>query len=307
MIVVTGATGGLGSQVFKYLLQLLPASQITVSLHNPSGASEFIKTSGAQIRQGSYTDSSSLDSAWAKADKLFLISYPGISREPRVAAHKSAIDAAKRLSIGHVYYTSLGFGTGISPESVADVMQAHLETERYLKQSGLKYTIIREGIYSESWPLYLGFWSKEEGGDEVIIPNADGPIAWVSREDLGEATAKIIAEGAYGNETIFLSGARTYTLTEIVSLISSILSRALKIKVGTVDDYVTANQGKRGPRGEPAFLQQWATTYTALAKGECSVVDQTIKRVLGRELKPMEQTLREMLGVADDSVDRYAK
>ncbi|KZT53894.1 NAD(P)-binding protein [Calocera cornea HHB12733] len=307
MIVVTGATGGLGSQVFKYLLQLLPSSQITVSLYNPSGASDFIKHSGAQLRQGSYTDSASLDTAWADADKVFLISYPGISRDARVAAHKNAIDAAKRLGIGHVYYTSLGFGTGVSPESIADVMQAHLETERYIKASGLKYTIIREGIYSESWPLYLGFWSKEEGGDEVVIPNADGPIAWVSREDLGEATAKIIVEGAYENETIFLSGPRTYTLTELAALISSILSRPLKVEVGTLEEYIAANHGKRGPRGEVEFLKQWATTYPALAKGECSVVDPTIKRVLGRELKPMEQTLREMLGATDDSIDRYAK
>jgi len=306
MIVVTGATGGLGSQVFKHLLQLLPPSQITASLYNPSGASEFIKASGALIKQGSYTDPSSLDTAWAGADKLFLISYPGISRETRVQAHKTAIDAAKRLGVGHVYYTSLGFGTGVSPESVADVMQAHLETERYLKQSGLKYTIIREGIYSESWPLYLGFWSKEDG-DTAVIPTADGPVAWVSREDLGEATAKIIAEGAYESETILLSGSQTYRLSELAELISKVISQPLSVKVVSVEEYIKANQGKRGPRGEPDFLRQWATTYTALAKGECSVVDPTIKRVLGRELKPMEQTLREMLGATDDSVERYAK
>lgn len=73
-------------------------------------------------------------------------------------------------------------------------MQAHLDTERYLKQSGVVYTVLREGIYSESYSLYLGFFNPEEGNDEALVPHADGPISWVSREDLGEATAKIMVQ-----------------------------------------------------------------------------------------------------------------
>ena len=77
----------------------------------------------------------------------------------RVRNHINAIDAAKRVGITHIYYTSLAFAS----DSVAAVMQAHLDTEKYLKESGVTYTIIREGIYSESWPLYLGFFDSSEG------------------------------------------------------------------------------------------------------------------------------------------------
>ncbi len=42
---------------------------------------------------------------------------------------------------------------------------------------------------------------------EVVVPG-DGGIAWVSWEDLGEATAKIIASGEYKNQTILLSGSK---------------------------------------------------------------------------------------------------
>ena len=104
--------------------------------------------------------------------------------------HKNAIDAAKRAGIKHVYYTSLAF----AGDSVAAVMQAHIDTERYLRESGLTYTILREGIYSESYPLYFGFWDPKAGEDDVVIPHSDGGIAWVCREDLGEGTAKIMVE-----------------------------------------------------------------------------------------------------------------
>ena len=77
-------------------------------------------------------------------------------------------------------------------DSQAAVMQAHLATEKYLKESGLTYTIIREGIYSESWPLYFGYWKPGRPGNEVLIPHGDGRVAWVCRDDLGEGTARLM-------------------------------------------------------------------------------------------------------------------
>ncbi|CDO69410.1 hypothetical protein BN946_scf184791.g5 [Trametes cinnabarina] len=301
--VVTGTTGGLGSQVFKYLLKLVPATDVIVSLYNPSGATQAIKESGVEIRRGDYGDPASLDKAFAGADKLLIISYPSIAHELRVKHHKNAIDAAKRVGVKHVYYTSLAF----AGDSVAAVMQAHIDTERYLKESGLTYTIIREGIYSESYPLYFGFFNPADGKDEVIIPHSDGGIAWVSREDLGEGTAKLMVEGGYENQTLLFSGSRSITLKEVAEKISKLLGRNVQLIVSTEDDYVRANVGKHGPRGEEEFLRKWATTYKALERGELDVVDPLLQKVLKRELKPFDTTLKEMLGLAGSVMDLYAK
>ncbi|KAI0765716.1 NmrA-like family protein [Trametes elegans] len=283
--IITGATGGLGSQVFKYLLKLVPE----------------IKSSGVEIRRGDYGDPTSLDSAFAGGDKLLIVSYPSIAHELRVRHHKNAIDAAKRAGIKHVYYTSLAFAS----DSVAAVMQAHIDTEKYLKESGLTYTILREGIYSESYPLYFGFFDPAEGKDEVVIPYSDGPIAWVSREDLGEGTAKIM--GGFQNETRLLSGSRAISLKEIADKVSSLLGRNVRLVVSTEDDYVQANLGKHGPRGEEEFLRKWVTTYKALERGELDVVDPLLQQVLGRELKPFEDTLKETLGLHSSVMEQYAK
>lgn len=76
-------------------------------------------------------------------------------------------------------------------------MQGHLETEAYLRESGVAYTIVREGIYSEAALVYLGSWRPDgtDGSDpdEIVVPRGDGGIAWVDRRDLGEGTAKIMA------------------------------------------------------------------------------------------------------------------
>ncbi len=164
------------------------ASDVIISLYNPAGAPRSVLSSGVEIRKGDFTKPETLDTAFSGANKLLLVSYPSIAHEIRVQSHKAAIDAAKRCGIKHIYYTSLPF----AGDSTAAVMKAHLDTEAYLKQSGVAYTIIREGIYSESWPLYFGFFDATEKKSDVVIPISDGKIAWVCRDDLGEGTAKIM-------------------------------------------------------------------------------------------------------------------
>ena len=72
------------------------------------------------------------------------------------------IDATVQAGVKRVYYTSLTFGQTregqIENSTRFAVVLAHSDTEQYLKASGLMYTIIREGIYAESWPLYVGVW-----------------------------------------------------------------------------------------------------------------------------------------------------
>lgn len=142
-----------------------------------------------QVRKGDFTTPETLDVAFEGADKLLIVSYPSIAHEIRVKSHTAAIDAAKRVGVKHIYYTSLAF----AGDSKATVMQAHIDTEAYLRACGITYTIIREGIYNESYPLHFGWFDPSEGRDEVLIPYSDGGIAWVCRDDLGLGTAKILA------------------------------------------------------------------------------------------------------------------
>jgi uncharacterized protein YbjT (DUF2867 family) len=153
MIVLTGATGGLGSHILAHLATLVPHAELAVSTPDPARA----RASGAippavTVREGDFLRPDTLRAAFAGAHTLVLVSYPSIAHAPRVRAHTAAIDAARAAGVRRVVYTSLAFADGCK----AAVMQAHHDTEALLKQSGLEYTIVREGIYAESYPLYLG-------------------------------------------------------------------------------------------------------------------------------------------------------
>lgn len=304
MYVLTGATGGLGSEVLHYLLKLVPADQIVVSLYNTSSAaSDHISSLGVTVRRGDYSDSESLKSAFAGGTKLLIVSFPSINDLERYYHHKTAIDVAMEVGIKHIYYTSLAF----SGDSVTAVMKAHLRTESYLNSKEIKYTIIREGIYSESIALYLGFFDLTFPQAETVIKvPGDGGIAWVSRRDLGAGTAKLLTLDDYTNQTVLLSGDKAYTVTETAALVGKVVKKNVRTEIISTDEYVnTLGKGRLGPE----FAKQWATTYEGLKRGECATVDPLLGHLIGR-LTPLEDVLRVLLlkeGETQSNVNKYAK
>jgi NAD(P)H dehydrogenase (quinone) len=133
--------------------------------------------------------------SYSGAEVLFLVSFPSMGEE-RYALHRNAIDAAKATGVRHIIYTSLSFcGGAEGSHSVAQVAQAHLLTEAYLKESGLTYTILRMASYLHLWNNYAGFLKLDANPSIIqhaVLPN-DGLEHWANRDDLGEATARVIA------------------------------------------------------------------------------------------------------------------
>ena len=120
MYVLTGATGGLGSQVLHHLLKLVHVHQIVVSLHNTSSTTaDHISSLGVIVRRGDCNDPESLKSAFAGGTKLLIVSFPSIDDLERYYHHKTAIDIAMEVGIKHICYTSVAF----SSDSVTAVIE----------------------------------------------------------------------------------------------------------------------------------------------------------------------------------------
>ena len=218
------------------------------------------------VRRCDYDDPASLDGAFAGADRLLLVSASGIGHEERAGRHRNAIDAAVRAGVGRVYYTSLLPGDG----SVAYVMKAHLDTEAYLGASGLNYTVLRNGAYAEAWALYLG-----ESG-EVAVP-ADGPVSWVSRDDLAEGIARLLLRGG-GDEVLSLTGSEALDLRAVAAM------QGRPFRLVTAAEYVDRARDKDR-------AGKWVSTYEGLVRGEWAAVDPFLGGLLGRPLRTMREVL----------------
>jgi len=72
-ILVTGATGKLGSKVVESLLKSIPTSDLAVSVRNPEKA-EGLRARGIEVRQGDFDNPETLDNAFTGIDRLLIIS-----------------------------------------------------------------------------------------------------------------------------------------------------------------------------------------------------------------------------------------
>lgn len=303
-VLLTGTSGNLGSRVLQTLLDqdLIPSSSLTISTSSPHKLQAIAKQNDIRLVSGDFTDPDELTESFAssEADILFLVSYPSPSVD-RWLHHKTAIDAAKKAGIKLVVYTSLMFGGETGMTSKAGVQQAHIKTVEYLQHSGLEYVVLREGIYAESWWLYAGFQAKDfKKGDTdpitFVIPD-DGPVAWVSWDDLGEGTAKILARLAKGErewigKTLNLTGPRTSTLNDVAGLLERYTGRKVDVKLVGADEarrYHLAD-GKK----EDWLVSSWVGWFEAIKDGECAVFDPLLGELLGREVCGMEEAAGEL-------------
>ena len=185
--------------------------------------------------------------------------------------------------------------------SKSGVMQAHIRTEAYLSSlHDITYTVIREGLYNESWPLYASYYDLK-GDQRAEVPVAgDSLINWTAISDLGLASALIIVapSSEYASKTFYLSATKgAKTIKDVLSIVSAVRSKNITTQIVSrkeLEDYYVQDRNL----SEPA-AKWWASTYDALRDQECHINDPTLDELLaskGLTPKPVEETIREMLG-----------
>ena len=158
-------------------------------------------------------------------------------------------------------------------------------------RSGLTYTIIREGIYAEAFPLFLNCYPSSK---TLRLP-ADGPVAYASRTELAEATAKLMMEGGHEKETVLLTGPRAVTLADLVETINDVTGRGIVVERLPSDEYARVSaENDEGGKSEWWFEKR-VSWYEGVARGDGKAVDPLMERLLGRRPKDGTEVVRDIL------------
>ncbi len=221
MIVVTGATGQLGRLVIASLLKKTSTSNIVAAVRNVEKAKD-IAALGVQVRLADYNHPATWDAALKGADKVLLISSSEIGQ--RANQHRAVIDAAKRVGVKLLAYTSVLH----ADTSALGLAAEHRETEAYIRASGVPFVLLRHGWYTENYTA--GIPGAIANG-AVYGCAENGRIASATRADYAEADATVLTAENQAGKIYELAGDNAYTLEDLAAEISRQSSK----KIGYVN------------------------------------------------------------------------
>lgn len=270
-IAITGASGQLGHLVVEQLKARLPAERLVALVRTPSKAADL----GVALREADYARPDTLVTALAGVDTLLLISSSEIGQ--RAAQHRNVVDAALKAGVKRIVYTSL-LRADTSPLSLAP---EHHETESLIKASGLAYTFLRNGWYSEN---YTGSIAGALAGGAFIGSAGAGRIASAARADYAAAAVAALTTPGHDGKTYELAGDSAYTLADLAAEISRQSDKAIPYKNLPPADYAAALAGFGLPAGLAQAIAGWDVDAS---NGALFDDGRQLSRLIGRPTTPL--------------------
>ena len=284
MIGITGANGHLGQIVIALLKSKRPADQIVALMRSPDKAEGL--DLGVDIRPFDYNDPDQILEGLEGIDTLLLIS--GSEVGLREVQHRNVIMGAMGQDVGRIVYTSL-LHANSSPLNLA---QDHIATEMMLKETGIPYTILRNGWYLEN---YIDTARSALAAGALYGAASDGRISAASRRDYAEAAVAAILGNGHEGQTYELAGDTAFSLTDLAAVTSRIGGADIPYRDLPEPDYARALSDSGLDAPWPDFL---ARVDAQIARGALFDESGTLSRLIGHPTTPLDTVLASALGAS---------
>jgi NAD(P)H dehydrogenase (quinone) len=215
-LVITGATGHLGRLVVESLLARGTAASDIVATGRNTDKLADLAARGVAVAELDYTKPETVAAVVKPGDTLLLVSGSEVGQ--RAAQHATVIAAAKEAGVARIVYTSAPAAT----TSALVLAPEHKATEEALVASGVAFTILRNGWYTEN---YAGEVEKGRENGAIVASVGDGRVASASRKDYAEAAAVVLVEDGHEGRVYELSGDVAWNFDELATTISTLVGR----------------------------------------------------------------------------------
>lgn len=287
MILVTGATGHFGRATLQSLLAKgVPAQQITALVRTETATNEF-KAQGIAAVIADYDDYSSLVAAFAGVEKLLFISGSDIMN--RLSQHENVINAAKEAGVKHLVYTSFQRKNETESSPLWVVAQSHIQTENWLKASGMAYTILKNNLYMDFLPGFIGEKVLESG--VLYVPAGHGKVGAVLRSEMAEAAATILATPNHEGKEYHLTNTKALSYDEMAQIISEASGKEINYISPAAVDYKTVLSHHGVPEEVIGIFSSFAI---AQAEGELDNESHDLEKLLGRQPLSIADFLKQL-------------
>jgi NAD(P)H dehydrogenase (quinone) len=279
-IVITAATGQLGQLIISELLAAgVPAAGITAIARSKEKAAD-LTDKGVGLHIADYNQPDTFAGAFQPEDRVVLIPTGDVGvRTPQNAA---VIEAARAAGVAQLAYTG-AFG---GPDADFALTEDHRATEQLILESGLPYTFLRNGWYSEVYLTHLA-GAVERG----VIANGVAPdsrIATAARADYAAAAAVVLSTDGHLNKAYELSGDTAWTFPQFADEVSRQSGKPV------VHKHLSFEENKQGlievglPEG---FAEILADVDEAINRGRLAGTPGDLARLIGRPTTPIADSI----------------
>jgi uncharacterized protein YbjT (DUF2867 family) len=282
VVLVTGATGTVGSEVVR---QLAAAGQQPRALVRNLEAARQRLGDQADLAAGDLDQPETLYRALDGAGRVFLLTIPG---ERQLAQERAVIEAARRAGVHQVVRLSRA---GADERSPLHVARFHGQAERQLQSSGLAATILRPPMFMQN----LLFMVR---GGAIASAIGDGKVAMVDARDVAAAAVAALTTGGHAGKTYVVTGPRAVSLADAAGLLSRQLGRVIRCERLAPSD---VRDGFLAMGADPWLADDAATLDSLLASGHDEPVADDIRNLTGRPPRTLEAFVRDYAVAFDAS------
>ncbi len=279
-ILVTGATGTIGSQVARLLLA--DGLRVRVASRRPEALADLSDLGSAEPIRLDLEDASTYAAGFEGVDRLFLVGPGGPGFSGHVAR---AIDAARAAGVEHIVrYSALG----ADPEGFFPIAKEHGLADQALERSEVSWTILQPTFYMDNFINFQGEAIRHQSA--FYGASGGGKAAYVSSADIAAVAAAVLRDPAdHAGKRYVLTGPEAHADEAVAGMISETLGKPVKyVDVG--DEGLAASMRERGA---PEFMvESMVGLEQVKQRGWAEAVSPAVGQLLGRPAEPMQAFLR---------------
>ncbi|MFH8837145.1 NAD(P)H-binding protein [Streptomyces sp. NPDC017868] len=267
MILVTGATGNIGSALLEEL-HARGAGPLRGLTRNTARA---LFPEGVEAVEGDFAKPASLKPALEGVRSLFLVS--------RLGPDADVLEAARHAGVEHVVLVS-----SITVQTHPHLGPAgeNLAVEQLLKESGMAWTILRPTQFASNALMWA---ASIRGGETVRAPYADTALPTVHPADIASGARVALTEPGHQGRTYALTGPEPVTARQQVEAIAAALGRELPFAGISRQEAHAQMTAVFGAEAADAVLDVTGGDVN----DELLMVRDTVSRVTGTPARPFRQ------------------